>query len=110
MKFQKGWPPIRRDTVEEMKAEAAAWRAIPGVSMKKTGSLRTTTTSSDSNSLKGRFRADMQQAFSEEERYQIFEEYVRKVQHGKTGYGGQPRERAEGIVLRMWQELQEEES
>ncbi len=123
MKFQAKWPPIRRETPEDIKEDisyyekrAAAFRAIPTSGLKKTGA-RTYHSEEElfagerktGHTLKDEFRSDMSHAFSEEEQLIVFEKYVQKIMHGKTGYGGQPRERAEGIVLRLWQEMMEDQ-
>ncbi len=108
MKWQKGWPPVRQETVEEIEDETRAWRAIPGISLKKSGTSYHAPLEGKKDTLKGEFGDDMKRAFSEEDQLHVFDKFVQRIMHGRAGYGGQTRERAEGIVLRMWQELAEE--
>jgi len=122
MKWQKKWPPLRQEVPEDIQTDidyyekrAAAFRAIPTSGLKKAGARTYSSTEdvfkteSKGHTLKDEFQNEMRRAFSEEDQLRVFERFVQKIMHSKTGYGGQPRERAEGIVLRLWQELMEDQ-
>lgn len=111
------------DTIEEIeqktaenRAAAATFRSIPTSGLKKAGT-RTYRSEEDlfagerkpGHTLKDEFYGEMSRAFSEEDQLQVYEKFVQKIMHGRAGYGGQPRERAEGITLRLWQEMKEDQ-
>lgn len=106
-----GWP-FRRQSLDEMKERTSeldrALKSVGGF-----GAKTTTSSSSVSSAfgevggrspLEREFRQEMSETFSEQDAERILIKYIEKIRHGKSGYGGQSREKAEHIVSKMWRD------
>lgn len=112
VRWQRGWPPVRRETYGEMREETAeldrALKAVGGFGLRGTSSSRTGRRSlgisealGGQTPLEREFRQELSGAFTEDDIWDVYYKYVGRVRHGKGGYGGQSQERAEQIVMRM---------
>lgn len=111
MRWQRKWPPVRRETLGEMREETAeldrALKAVGGFSSRGISGTRSTKLSLPQEALGSRsplereFRQELSRAFTEQDVWDVYWKYVGRVRHGKGGYGGQSQERAEQIVMKM---------
>ena len=106
VRWQKGWPPIRRETYEDVERDIElaetgrqAYRRVVAPSKDV---VRLFGSEERGRSMKAKFREDLDDAFTDEERMKVVEHWIQRSMHG-----GRTRPVAEREVLRMLEELQE---
>lgn len=106
VRWQRGWPPVRRETYEDVERDielAETGRQAFREQVKPSKDIVRLYGSEESGrSARARFRKDLDDAFTDEERMKVVEHWIKSLMHG-----GRTRRVAEREVLRMLEELQE---
>lgn len=105
-KFKLGWPPVRRETAEDVERDIALaeagrteYRRVLGP---QRGMVHLYGSDEPTRSMRSKLQEDLEGAFTDEEKLKVVEHWVRKRM-----VGGRKRHVAEAEVLRMLQDLQE---